>query len=67
MVPALTLSSSSGGARLWSLPMPLRDFIDYGPLLRWGANGFALREYQPVNQPASTIDLFRLDLSTPGQ
>jgi uncharacterized protein (TIGR03437 family) len=67
MVPALTLSNSSGGARLWSLPMPLRDFIDDGPLLRWGANGFALREYQPVNQPASTIDLFRLNLSTPGQ
>lgn len=65
--PALTLSNSSGGTRLWTVPMPVQISTNHGPLLRWGTNGFALRETQPLSTTAPTIDLFRLNLTPPRQ
>lgn len=64
--PALTLSNMGGGMRLWSVPMPVQISTNHGPLLRWGTNGFALRETQPLSTTAPTIDLFRLNLTPLG-
>jgi hypothetical protein len=59
----LTLHDIAGGARLWSLPLPVSFPSNHGPLIRWRQSGVALREPGVYSSdPATAIDLFRLNL-----
>jgi hypothetical protein len=63
LVPSLTLHNIAGGARLWSLPLPVSSYSNHGPMIRFGQNGVALREPGIFSSsPAAGIDLFRLNL-----
>lgn len=59
----LTLSEADTGVRLWAVSVPVQMSGNHGPLIRWGQDGFAMREPQVYNAAAPGVILFRLDLS----
>ncbi len=62
--PVLSLHNAAGGARLWSLPLPISLNSNHGPMIRWGQSGIALRDPVGFNSnPWQGVDLFRLDLN----
>jgi hypothetical protein len=60
--PNLNLIDVTSGARIWSLPLPAHFDRNHGPLIRWGTNGIAFRDYFDFS-PAARVYLFRVNFS----
>jgi hypothetical protein len=62
---SLNLIDAISGIRIWSLPLPAHFDRNHGPLLRWGVNGVAFRDYYDFSA-SPHLYLFKVNLTRSG-